>query len=418
MRWKPLLAVLLGLLMVGVTAGSAMAVEINNDSKHLSGIVLVLKGRYYPHSWKGNYTKSSPAQTVARFNMRTHELTAIFMYEQTMEPTRYKVRILKSHLFNGYALLPIGSSQKHNNIHLLEIIVYDNGTIQIFAKDHKGNLIALSGYSRSLIRGLHLSQFPSEDIPDNLWIMSVTPIINGTTKIVKVPTDYSTMATRSTSVSKVIEYQYTAKAAHWNVTFYITFKLYMYGPTSLDNYGKYRVSVSVLDKGVYYNKKHVHHNGVPLSIGNIKPIEIGFIVPNDDNIKDRIISTQFSYHSPSDILSKLAVGWDLLVGGFNPITVVDTFFNIKPDVKLDLRHTDEPPNAIHVKFENVPLWSPEDYVEGLFEVDHSSGVGSGTITTFFAVPLYYKQGKFHYIETIKDKLKITAEHLDSKTARR
>jgi len=414
MRWKSVFAVLLGLLMVGVTAGSAAAVGINNDLKHLSGVVLVLEGKYYPYSWKGDYTKPLLTQTVVRFNMQTHELTAIVMYKYNIDTLRCKFKILKSSLFEGYVLLPTNNSQKHNQIHILEIVVYNNGTTHIFAKDPKGNLIILSGYSRSLIRSLHLSQAPSAKIPDKLWIMSITPPINGiaTTKIVEAPTEYTIMATHSTSVSKVIEYQYTVKVVRWRITFYITFKLYMYGPTWLDNYGKYLVSVSILDKGIYYNKKHIHHNGVPLSIGNINPVEIGFVVPNNNNIKDDVITTQFSCTSPPDIFSKLAVGWDILVGEFNPITVVTTFFNVKPNAKLDFRHSDKPPNAIHGKFKNVPLWSPGDYVKGLFDVEHSSGVGRGTITAFFVIPLYYKQCKFHHIDTIRDQLKITAEHPD------
>ncbi|WP_158306787.1 hypothetical protein [Pyrococcus yayanosii] len=38
MKWRPLVAVLLGLLMVGVTAGSAMAAPINDTYSSHGGI--------------------------------------------------------------------------------------------------------------------------------------------------------------------------------------------------------------------------------------------------------------------------------------------------------------------------------------------------------------------------------------------
>jgi len=328
MKWKPLIAILLGLLMIGVTAGSASAIEFPiNDTSLSFGI---LRGFYDPDP--NIVTKTSERITknvVGMFKLDLYTMDIIIFNGKNRLSGRKKISILKSKYFDGYVIL--FNNSKKDILFALQGNVYKNGTIELFLKDSNGGVYALKTTNMELVRILDSMNLPTADIDKNYWLPLVT---SPKVKILK-PRESEVIALGGTeSVIRnddefiIVTYQWVEP---YEEQWYIWVRCIFEGPTNINDYGDYKVAIKIVDEGKYIDRGTsfaLVSMGTPLTLGNYNdPIEIGITAPWTSTVHDRVYRIAGPIDIPPQPSSPnlLKWGFDLLawyIGVPNPLSLI------------------------------------------------------------------------------------------------
>ncbi|NJE05855.1 hypothetical protein E3E36_06805 [Thermococcus sp. M36] len=417
MKWKSLLAILLGLFILGATG------NVNAEAFYGNSVEVVsTEGIYDPNPQQKSGMDFSNAIGSFVFDISEHKVRGTIEYDNKKVSVDWDFSIFKSTEFEGYAFL--FNVSRSEDVLGLEAVVYQNGTVWIFARERHGGMIALMGFSKTLVETLSNMNIPSSGISNKEWLwMTLEPEVKtitlpaiqvGQIVVPKVDADrILPMATYSRDVVKIVEKQYSVGWWRWKTTYYIKVALKLYGSTSIKNYGDYLIRVIVLDEGEISNGKRISKN-TPLFLGDrgdprTNPIEVGLWVPRSP--EDYIIDTKFTYSGETAPLNKISLGWDLLINMVNPINILRFFVDIDPGADFD--DFPDPVNSIRVAYRNIALARPGHWTKAYVHIDHVSGNGYGTIGAFFKVPVYYQvtgTQALRVVGLINTKLEIRAWH--------
>jgi len=309
-KWKPLFAVLLGLLMAGMTAGSAMAEPVNSSSGSFGH--LLLRGVYDPAPG-GSDSVLHKALGELSFSLVEHRISGWIVYNGRRASVSWKYNLFKSADFGGYALF---QDDGLPGLRCLEVVIYANGTIWVFAKDPNGGLIALKGNSQDLFKAFSHIHAPVSHVSDRDWLWNVLP---PHVEKREVPLSHtyqyrpSVMSSSQTSTTqKTFEYEYTVGWWIFKSTLYIDVVLELHGPTNLYNNGMYGFDIRILDEGEISNGQK-HSKSTPLFVGEdgtslTKPVEVGIVVPHSTSLSLEIQKIFFDYVG-STVPSLDKIGW-------------------------------------------------------------------------------------------------------------
>ncbi|GAB6102680.1 hypothetical protein JCM16138_19030 [Thermococcus atlanticus] len=423
MKWKPLFAVLLGLLMVGVTAGSASAGLSNLPSGKVGHVAL--NGVYDPTPKNGNGVTYG-ASGKLEFDLNNHRLYGWIAYNGRRVPIFWRYNVIKSTDFDGYAMFP--ASSRAGRLNVLELVVYANGTVWLFARDSNGGLVALKGISRELINALNCAQVSTSSVSDKEWLwMIFTPHVEKreipVPPISLHPDRVGTMSAPETSTSQeTFEYIYTVGWWIFKSTLYIDVALELHGPTILKDNGMYGFDIRILDEGEISNGQK-HSKFTPLFVGDdgtslTEPVEVGIVVPHASSLSLEIQKIFFDYVGdvvPS--LGKIGLGWDILTApfdgsGINPINAVSLFTSTEPKVLYDKFPPAHPPNVLHAAYRNIRISSKSQWLGGDVYVQRAGGSGLGAIRVYFKAPVYYRisvtqSGGFKRVGLLQDSVSLS-----------
>jgi len=422
-RWKPLLAVLLGLLMVGMTAGSASAGPSNFPSWKVGPVAL--NGVYDPTPKNGSNV-TYEASGKLEFDLNNHRLYGWISYNGRRVPVSWRYTVIKSMDFDGYAMFP--ASSRSRGLNVLELVVYANGTVWLFAKDSNGGLVALKGISRELVNALNRVQVPTSSVSDKEWLwMIFTPHVEKREIPVPLislhPDRVRTMSAPETSTSqKTFEYTYTVGWWIFKSTLYIDVALELHGPTILEDNGMYGFDIMILDEGEISNGQK-HSKSTPLFVGDdgtslTSPVEVGIVVPYSSSLSLEIQKVFFDYiGTTTPSLDKIGLGWDILTvpfdgSGINPINAVSLFTSTEPKVLYDKFPPAHPPNVLHASYENIRISSKSQWMGGNVYVQRAKGSGWGAIKIYFKAPVYYRisatqSGGFKQVGLLQDSVSLS-----------
>jgi len=417
MKWKPLIAILLGLLMIGVTAGSASAIEFPiNDTSLSFGI---LRGFYDPDP--NIVTKTSERITknvVGMFKLDLYTMDIIIFNGKNRLSGRKKISILKSKYFDGYVIL--FNNSKKDILFALQGNVYKNGTIELFLKDSNGGVYALKTTNMELVRILDSMNLPTADIDKNYWLPLVT---SPKVKILK-PRESEVIALGGTeSVIRnddefiIVTYQWVEP---YEEQWYIWVRCIFEGPTNINDYGDYKVAIKIVDEGKYIDRGTsfaLVSMGTPLTLGNYNdPIEIGITAPWTSTVHDRVYRIAGPIDIPPQPSSPnlLKWGFDLLawyIGVPNPLSL------IIPDSEAPLPlqfhiFPGEESNSFRFIFDNVELSDAGDRinVEGVI-IEYQEGDGGiAPVYAFYKVPVYWEYIYATKVRTINTNIPIYVTH--------
>lgn len=413
-KWRSLLAILLGLFVLGAT-GNVEAKKFHENPIKVAKV----EGIYDPTPQRDKLgVGASTAVGSFVFDTSKHKVRGTIKYSNKEVVVDWDFSAFKSTKFDGYAFF--FNATHSEDVVGLEAVVYKNGTVWVFAREKNGGIIALEGFSKNLVKSLSNMNVPSSGVSDKEWLwMTLEPEVKTVqAQQIAVPNAGSDkilpMATHSTEVTKIVEMQYSVGWWIWETTYYIKVALKLRGPTSLENYGDYNAVVIVLDEGEISNGERISKN-TPLFLGDradsvTEPIEVGLWVPQSP--KDHIIKAEFTYSgvTPSSP-EEISLGWDLLTDEVNPIDIVEFLLNLEPSVEFE--NFSDPVNSIHAAYRNIALDKPGHWTKALTHVEHDSGTGYGTIVAFFKVPVYYQVSATQSLRSvgiIDDKVEIRAWH--------
>jgi len=427
LKGKPLLAVLLGLLMVGVTAGSAEAIKIEGTMPLKAS--MDLHGIYDPNP-------NSKVGTTITTHHRLDRITGIFKITSNtaniliwngkkMISTRKRISIFRSRYFDGYVIL-FNNSNTDDKILALQGNIYTNGTIEIFLADRNGGVYALNAYDKKLSQSLSAINLPMVELDKNDWLpLVVTPEI----KVMRVssPEIIPMGGTESRVVNSdniiIVRAQWLEP---YEEQWYIKVRCSFEGPTLLRDYGDYKVAIRILDEGKYIDRGTsfvLKSMETPLQLGTFRPdkdsIEVGLTAPWNSAIHDRVyrVSGPVLAPRPSASLEQFIL-WtlDLLSWAFdipNPMSLI-------PDHQSELSNFYIPPgdesNSFKFVYKSVKISRINEYLdtEGII-IEYQSGTGgTSPIYVFYRVPVYWEyppgSGFVEKLYTINERISLTVTH--------
>ncbi|USS40922.1 hypothetical protein NF865_01495 [Thermococcus aggregans] len=415
LKWKPLFAVLLGLLMVGVTAGSASAIKspINDTSLSFG----TLKGFYDPDPTIVTKTpKKITKNVVGTFKLDLHKMDILIFNGKNKIFARKNVSILKSKYFDGYVIL-FNNSEK-DTLFALQGNVYKNGTIELFLKDSNGGAYVLKTTNMKLVKTLNSMNLPTANIDKNYWLPLVVP---PKIKVLKPRDSEVTVLGGTNSVIRsddefiLVTYQWLEP---YEEQWYIQVRCVFEGPTNMEYYGDYKVGIEIVDEGKYIDRGTsfaLVSMGTPLTLGSYNdPIEIGITAPWTSAVHDRIYRIDDKIYVPqSSYSSLLKWGFDLLtwyMGIPNPLSII-------PDSEAPLPLTfeiypGEESNSFRFIFDKVELHDAGNRmsVEGIIIEYQEGDGGTEPIYAFYKVPVYWEYVYSTKITTINTDIPIYVTH--------
>ncbi len=420
MKWKPLFVVLLGLLMVGVTARSATALKVPSKSQ---GITIIAKGLYDPTPSINTKSYSSKNIEIKKnvtglIRLGTDTISVIILNGKSRLFVKKRFSVFRSKYFKGYVLLV--NNSKKDKATILQGNVYDDGKVEIFIKDVKGGLYALSTtneYAPKLFKSMNL---PVVDIDKNYWLpLVVSPKI----KILKLnSTGVNVLGGTGSDVVRddeyvIVSYQWVNP---YEEQWYIHVGYAFEGPTYINDYGDYKVAVKILDEGKYIDRGTsfaLISMGTPLELGNYNdPIEIGLTAPWTNTIHDRIYRIGGPIDVPSQPSSPNLLKWALSLLSWY-FGVPDPISDLVPDSQASLPlqfpiYPGTESNSFKFVFSHGALSYKGDHidVEGIIIEYHDGNGGTMPIYVFYNVPVYWNYIYATKVTTLTKKMSLQVTH--------
>ncbi|WP_297507128.1 hypothetical protein [Thermococcus sp.] len=404
--------------MIGVTAGSTAAMELPLKNQC---VTTTARGLYDPSPGTKLYSTGIEINknVTGLIRLNTNTISVIILNGKSRLFIKKRFSVFRSRYFDGYVLLV--NNSKKDKVTILQGNVYDDGKVEIFIKDTKGGVYALSTINEYAPRLFKSMNIPAVDIDKNYWLpLAVSPKI----KILKLGSSTRMNVLGGTRSDVVRDDEYVIVSYQginpYEEQWYIHIGYAFEGPTYIKDYGDYKVAVKILDEGKYIDRGTsfaLISMGTPLELGNYNdPIEIGLTAPWTNAIHDRIYRIGGPIDVPSQPSSPNLLKWALSLLSWY-FGVPDPISDLVPDSQASLPlqfpiYPGTESNSFKFVFSHGALLRKGNHidVEGIIIEYHDGKGGTMPIYVVYKVPVYWNYIYATKVTTLTKKMSLQVTH--------